>query len=556
MLQRRAKEMGFTTEAQSSQRRVDFVSVGEIPTETNLLPFKGKRFTKPADSKLFAAKRPRAGGLFWLIVPNQNRPPLFAFLRELCVSVVKIGLFLCFLFALSGCEGILQQIKPVLEEEGEVYLYLQPYPQEAERLRFTIEQVFAVSQDGREIPLTLSLRDIKGPDVRRQRLLASGNLPPGPYIGLSFKVKDAIVRVEDEEEESEAALLVPEVPVRVNFSYDIARKKGRVLSLVFKYRESIQDRINFAPAFSIFVPSRPLNTLVGYVTNSGSNNVMVFDKKMVQIVGVIPTGRGPAGMALDQRLLRAYVSLPDDDAIEVIDITAGDIINRMRVNTGDRPRELALTPDGRTLLALNTGSNTVSFLDSASLFELGRINVGNGPSSILIDQTGRRAFVFNTLSSTISVVDIPNRGIVTTISVDAGPLRGQFNRRGDRLYVIHEFSSNLTVIDPAFLVVQRRFTVRIGMSSIKVDTRSDLVYLGRKIDPMVEVYDPLSFVPVDSVKTGGGVVYMTIDGDESNLYLVNAQRKRVLVSNLVSKKIISEMDVGVDPYWVTIMGER
>jgi DNA-binding beta-propeller fold protein YncE len=170
--------------------------------------------------------------------------------------------------------------------------------------------------------------------------------------------------------------------------------------------------------------------------------------------------------------------------------------------------------------------------------------------------TGRRAFVFNTLSSTISVVDIPNRGIVTTIAVDAGPLRGQFNARGNRLYVIHELSSNLTVIDPASLIVQRRFRVRIGMNSIKVDPRTDLVHLGRKNDPMVEVYEPFSFFPVDSVRTGSGVVYMTIDRDESNLYLVNAQKQKVLVSNLVSKKIVSELDVGEDPYWVTMMGEQ
>jgi YVTN family beta-propeller protein len=460
-------------------------------------------------------------------------------------------------FGLFGCEAVLQQVKPVLEQEGEVYLYLQPFPQEAERLRFTIEQVFAVRQDGREIPLSLSLRNITGRDVKRQRLLASGSLPPGVYTGLSFKVKDAIVRVEDEEEKSEAALLVPEGPIRANFSFDIARKKGLVLSLVFKYYESIQGRIHFSPEFSIFVPSKPPNTLTGYVTNSGANNVMVFDKKKMQIVGVIPTGKGPTGMALDQRSQRAYVCLPGDDAIEMIDVVAGEIVNRMRLNSGDRPRELALTPDGRTLLSVNRGSNTVSFLDPSSLFELGRINVGNGPSSILIEPiTGRRAFVFNTLSSTISVLDIPNRGMVATISVEAGPLRGQFNRSGNRLYVIHELSSNLTVFDPASLVVQRRFRVRTGTNSIKVDHRSDFVYLGRKTDAMVEAYNPFSFFPVDSVKTGMGVVYMTIDRDENNLYFVNAQKKTVLINNLVSKKVISEFDVGEDPYWVTLIGEQ
>jgi hypothetical protein len=49
---------------------------------------------------------------------------------------------------------------------------------------------------------------------------------------------------------------------------------------------------------------------------------------------------------------------------------------------------------------------------------------------------------------------------------------------------------------------------------------------------------------------------MAIDSEENNLYLVNSDTKSVMVSNLVRKKIVSEMDVGEGPYWVTMMGER
>jgi YVTN family beta-propeller protein len=209
------------------------------------------------------------------------------------------------------------------------------------------------------------------------------------------------------------------------------------------------------------------------------------------------------------------------------------------------------------LLTVNAGSNTVSFIDPVSLFELDRIYVGNGPHSILIDpNTGRRAFVFNTLSGTISILDIPNRGIITTLSTDSGPLRGQFNRRGDRLYVIHELSNYLTVIDPSSLSILRRFQVRTGMNSIKVDNRTDLIFLGRKNDIIIELYDPLSFVPVDIIRTGGTIAYMAIDGEENNLYLVNEDKKSLIVSNLISKRMLYEIDVGENPYWVVVMGER
>jgi hypothetical protein len=444
------------------------------------------------------------------------------------------------------------RLRPPLEEEGEIYLYLQPYPQEAERLRFSIEGISAVSLDGREYPFEISLREIKASDARRQRLLAFGRVPAGSYTGLSFKVKKAILKVED----GDADLLVPEAPARTDFPINISRKRAYVISLSFRYRDSISGGFSFSPVFSPFIPTRPIVSLTGYVSNTISNNITVFDKKLGQVVGMIATGKGPAGMAIDQRLRKVYIAASGEDEIEVIDITGGELTDRIRLSTGDRPQELALTPDGGTLLVLNAGTNSVSFIDPLSMSELNRVNVGMGARSMLIDSTGRRAYVFSTLAGTISVLNIASRAIITTFSTDPGPLRGQFNRRGDNLYVIHEMSSFLAVVDPISFRILKRFSIGPRMNFIKVDARTDMAYIGRKNDPFVGVYNPLSFVPVDFVKTGGTIDCMAIDGDENNLYLVNSDLKGLVVSNLVRKKILFEMDVGEGPYWVTMMGER
>jgi YVTN family beta-propeller protein len=467
-------------------------------------------------------------------------------------GAVLYALCAMLLFSIFGCQGSLLQLKPVLENEGEVYLYAQPFPQEADRLRFSIETISAVTSDGREFPLVLSMKNIKCRELKRQRLFASGSLPPGLYSGLSFKVKSAFLKTEDEE----AALLVLDTPVKLDFPFSVVRKRGYVISMTFRYNESVRGGFSFTPGFSFLIPPKPIIALTGYVSNSSSNNVTVFDKKTNQVMGVIPTGRNPLGMALDQGRNRAYVALSADDSIEVIDISLAEVVDRLKLNIGDRPRELALTPDGRFLLCVNTGSNTVSFIDPGFLREVGRVNVGKNPNSILIDQTGRRGFVFNTLSNTFSVIDIPNRGIIGTISTEFAPLRGQFNRRGDKLYVIQDGSSNLLEFDAAFLNLLRRDKVKFGENSIKVDNKTDYVYLGRKRDVTVEVYEPFMFSVIYYIDTGGDIEYMTIDGEQYYLYLVNSGRKTTMVVNLVSKKVIAEFDVGEGPYWVTMMGER
>jgi len=129
-------------------------------------------------------------------------------------GIVLIFIISSLLF--PGCSTVSSLVKPALEEEGEVYVYIEPFPQDAERLRFQLEELSVVRGDGTSVPLSLSLREFKRSDMLRQRLVASGRLAPGRYTGLSFKTKDASLRTE----EGEVALLVPAEPFRINFIFD------------------------------------------------------------------------------------------------------------------------------------------------------------------------------------------------------------------------------------------------------------------------------------------------------------------------------------------------
>jgi YVTN family beta-propeller protein len=456
-----------------------------------------------------------------------------------------------FFLLLLGCQVSHLQMKPALEEEGEVFLYIEPFSQEAESLRFSIDRISALRSDGSEFPLSVALDDLREPQLKWQRLLASGPLPSGQYIGLSFKIKDAILSREDEE----TRLFIPEEPVRVDYAFIIVQKKALLLGLDLKYRESFIGGSRFSPSFSIFIPPKPISSQAGFVTNFDSNNLTVFNKRSDRAVAVIATGRGPAGMALDQKRQRGYVALSGEDAVALLDLLAVDITNWMRLNPGDRPRELALTPDGRYLLSVNSGSNTVSFIDASSLFELKRTTVGDGPNSILIDPAGKRAYVFNTLSNSISVIDLANGILLRTVAIESGPLRGQFNRQGDKLYVINKWSPYLIVLNPVSLFVLERFYVGIGVISIQVDPRTDLVYLGRMNAQGAEVYDPFSFTPIDSVRTNGRVVFMTIDAETNELYLLNSNQNSLMAVNFISKRPLGQIDVGEAPFWAILMGE-
>jgi YVTN family beta-propeller protein len=464
------------------------------------------------------------------------------------ILTAALALFL----TLCGCQTVPVRTAPVLEDEGEVFLYLQPFPQEAERIRFSLAGIAAHREDGTQVPLALAMHEFSGADMTRQRLIASGRLPAGRYDGLLITVTSAALK----NERGENALAVPETPQKRDFLFKLEKRQSSLITLTFKFTESVPNEFTFNPQFLISAPSRPLVEVLGYVANAGRNTLTIFNKMQLQAVGVIATGDAPRAVALDQRLKRVYVVLSGDDAVEVLDMKDQSVVTKIMLLRGDDPQAAALTPDGRTLLVADAGSNTLSVIDTLSLVETDRIAVGRGPRSVVIDRTGRKAYVVNSLSDNISVIDISYRQVIGSIATGPEPVRCHFNNEGNRLYVVHAVYPFLLVIDPSSFSVVKQVALRAGAVSLKVDARTGLIYVGRKNDVVVTLYDPFTFSPVDTIPTGGTAGYMVIDSETNNLYVLIPERRALMVVNLAGKRPVAEIDVSEDAAWVTVPGER
>lgn len=483
---------------------------------------------------------------------NSCRTEMRQFKEKLHLRPYLIFLVLFIIGSCLPAQQAAYKMKMPLDDEGEVFVYLQPLPQEAGKVRFTIGEIAAIRADGSHIPLSLYFNELKGAQLAgEQKLLATGILPPASYSGLAIKIKNAFVQTE----EGDIALLVPEEPVAVDQLFEVKRRQSTTLFLSLNPSRIITGSIRFTPGFSLAGSAGILINFTGYVSNADANIITVFNKKTTKVVNTIATGLGPRGMVLDQRRARAYVAISGEDAVEVFDLFSASIINRIRLSFGDKPIELALTPDGRTLVAVNQGSNTVSIIDATSMFEVTKVSVGEQPTWAVVDPSGLKAFVLSSRSNTISVVDLTQRVISLTIAVKGGPLRGAFNRTGDRLYVISRDSPNLSVIDPKGLAVIGQIFVGPGSVSLRVDVRTGLILVGKKFGGEIKVVDPSSLMFIDSIKVGGNAAFMTIDREENSLFVVLPDRRLVQKFNLTSKKMMAEIEVGEGAHAAVVMSE-
>lgn len=338
-------------------------------------------------------------------------------------------------------------------------------------------------------------------------------------------------------------------------AFSVRSRQAAVLYFKAELGKLVQG-VTFKPLFQPSVEPQGTIDAYGYVSNTGSQTLTVFDVYTQRILGVIPTGRDPKGFAINPITNRLYLALSAEDEVEVIDIAASESVKRIRLQPGDGPEEIVVGPENNSLIVVNRRSNTASFVDLGSEQEVARVPTGEEPSGVLLDRKGQRAYISNRRSNTITVLDTTNRAVVATVPTEVEPLRAQTNRDGSRLFVAHAASAYLMVYSLPDLSVVERIFVGLGMSSIKVDPNTDLLYVGMDSGGWVRIYDATSLVPVESFEVNVPVDEMTLGSDSNTMLLLARDKQTVSFKDLTNPKTIGEITVGCFPHSVGLMKER
>jgi len=456
---------------------------------------------------------------------------------------------------LAGClsQGTQSTGRLPLSQDGEMVLFMQPMPQETMGLRFVIEQAFVLHSDGRRMAMPLSFNDVDASVLKNaQRQLAAVILPPGLYDGIVLRIKSAAMATE----KGYMALLVPEDSIAVAQPFEIRPGRASALFLSLGLPDTNRQGIRFAPLFTLSPATRGPVNLTGYIADAFTNTLTVFNKQNMRVVDVIATGPGPEDVVIDTQRRRAYVADSGDNHIEVIDLLKREVLEKLRLFLNDRPVALALTPDGRTLVAVNNGSNSISIIDALAMVELSRISVGEGPTSVVISPSGLKAIVLNTRASTVSVIDLPQQTLAVTIGLEGEPVSATVNRDGSRLFVVSQNSPNLSIIDLSGLAVTHKVFIGAGGLCIATDDQTDLIYVGLAGTSEIVVVDPFALTIIDTFYLGGRPAFMVIEGQERRLFVTLPDQKKLNKIDLISKKISAGIAVGQGANTVSFLDER
>lgn len=459
---------------------------------------------------------------------------------------------LLLLLLISACAVVVQPASQSVARSGNFELFLQPLPQETHRLTFNIENLVALREDGSEINLILQQPTFVADNlISVQKRLINTTLPPGRYLGVALQIAAVNLRGED----GPVELLPPKDRLVAEYSFIIEDKQAETLFLSLSAERVVTDGVLFTPKFSLWKPERLLTNLKGFASNVDSQSLTVFDKRTAQVVGHIRVGNKPTALALDQQRNWLYVALAGENAVAVVEVANGSILGRVPLRFGDKPVDLVLTRDGSTLLTLNRGSESVSIIDTSSLFETGRVRLLSEPSGIFLGHDDMRAYITHAVSGSLSVLDLQSQSLRGTVSLEESPLDGVSSSDGRSLYVINDFSADLSVLDSASLRVRDKIYIGNGAVYIRADHSNGLLYITKKTGE-IAVVDPRSLMAIDNYAVGEPAQQLTIDNEENAMFVVLPESRQLIKIDLVSKRELGRLELNTGSGAVVVMGER
>jgi YVTN family beta-propeller protein len=140
----------------------------------------------------------------------------------------------------------------------------------------------------------------------------------------------------------------------------------------------------------------------------------------------------------------AFVANSGSGTVSVIDTGTNSVV--ANVGVGKEPVDVAIAPDGSRAYVVNKGSNTVSVISVATLSVVDNIVVGKEPAGVAIAPNGQYALVGNFGDGTVSAIGIATGSVVANVAVGKEP-EGIAIAPDSRFAYVAQRSGGISVID-------------------------------------------------------------------------------------------------------------
>jgi len=234
-----------------------------------------------------------------------------------------------------------------------------------------------------------------------------------------------------------------------------------------------------------------------------------------------------------------YVSNFRSNIINVVNPQTGR--SEKNIVLSSIPYDIAVTDDGRYILASCIATNKVSIIDTYNTSYVRDISVGNLPNSIVISPRVSIAYVANRDSSSISVLNLRTMELIKTISITGTPANLTISSDSNSLYYNDIVTGNvyeidLNNIDSIYQITQVNYISKICQYG-------NYLYILSRTDNNLLVYNLSDNKLVKKIDVGIKPVDLKLLPYKGKIYVLSAGSNSLSIININTLEISNTINL-------------
>ncbi|MBZ5561208.1 MAG: hypothetical protein LAP13_02180 [Acidobacteriia bacterium] len=310
--------------------------------------------------------------------------------------------------------------------------------------------------------------------------------------------------------------------------------------------------------------ARPQSRELWVVSASGKISIVAYPELEVTKTLAIGTSARDLAFSADGR--HAFVLYPSKGEIVFLDGETGKELARVAAGVppessltpeGRMPLAaalsgLALTPDGKTLIASVAASNRLYFVSTESRKVLGSVEVGKEPGAMVVLPDNSKVFVADAGEEKISAVEVATRQLLSHIELGLRPGVLALKPDGGEIFVLGALGTSMVIVDAAHDNVEQSFPTGHDPVTGIFRRDSSVLYIASAGDGSVMALAVQTRELLASVHVGLEPRALALTPDERFLAVADAAANSLAILQTNPPGLLTAIPVGVRPVDVVV----
>ena len=272
----------------------------------------------------------------------------------------------------------------------------------------------------------------------------------------------------------------------------------------------------------------------------------------------MPVGNRPRGLALSPDGKWLYICASEDDTIQIMDTATRQIVGTLP--SGPDPEVMVISRDGSVIYAANEDDNMVTAVDVASRTVLSEIPVGVEPEGMAVSHDSK--WVVNTSETTnmAHFIDADTHEITDNVLVDQRPRVAEFTADDAEVWVTAEIGGTVSVIDNAAREVKHKIkfeipgvpTEAIQPVGVRIKKDRSLAFVALGPANRVAAIDAKTYEVKKYLLVGQRVWQLGFSPDEKFIYSTNGVSNDITVIDVDNLESVQSVPVGAYPWGIAV----